>query len=97
MIPDSVTAVEKETFTATSLEAARSYTRAQVLMETGKWQEAIDQFNRGAELAPKRAFRFRPGLAEAHWRRGQANQEAGRTTEAEADFRRAKELGWQTL
>ena len=29
-------------------------------LKAGKWQEAIDQFDRAAELAPMRAFRVRP-------------------------------------
>jgi tetratricopeptide (TPR) repeat protein/predicted Ser/Thr protein kinase len=65
VIPDSVQAVARETFTAASLEAARSYTRAQALMETGKWQEAIPVYQSALQLDP--AFgRAYAGLAVCH-------------------------------
>ncbi len=50
-----------------------------------------------ANSQPGRAFRVRPSLAEAHYRRGLANQQAGQTAQAAADFSRARQLGWETL
>jgi tetratricopeptide (TPR) repeat protein/predicted Ser/Thr protein kinase len=58
VIPDSVRAVAAETFTAGSLEAARSYAEAQDLMAVGKWREAVPVYQNALKLDPTfgRAF-----------------------------------------
>jgi tetratricopeptide (TPR) repeat protein len=51
-IPDSVRAAVSETFTAGSLEAARSYAQAQELMAAGKWREAVPIYQKALQLDP---------------------------------------------
>jgi tetratricopeptide (TPR) repeat protein/predicted Ser/Thr protein kinase/TolB-like protein len=64
-IPDSVRAAANETFTAGSLEAARSYAQAQELMAAGKWREAVPIYENALQLDP--AFgRAYAGLAVCH-------------------------------
>ena len=52
VIPDSLRAVAAETFTAGSLEAARSYAQAQELMAVGKWREAVPVYQNALQLDP---------------------------------------------
>jgi tetratricopeptide (TPR) repeat protein/predicted Ser/Thr protein kinase len=52
VIPDSLRAVASETFTAGSLEAARSYAQAQELMAAGKWREAVPVYQNALQLDP---------------------------------------------
>ncbi|MGB5815047.1 MAG: protein kinase, partial [Thermoanaerobaculia bacterium] len=52
-VPDSVKAIAEETFTASSLEAAKSYSKAQDLMVTGEWQEAISEYRHAIQLDPE--------------------------------------------
>lgn len=52
VIPDSLRAVAAETFTAGSLEAARSYAQAQELMAAGKWREAVAVYHDALQLDP---------------------------------------------
>jgi len=65
VIPDSLRAAASETFTAGSLEAARSYAQAQELMAAGKWREAIPVYENALQLDPTfgRAY---AGLAVCH-------------------------------
>ena len=50
---DTDLALQEETFTAASLEAARSYTTAQALMATGQWSEAVPHYLEAVELDPE--------------------------------------------
>jgi len=52
-VPDSVKAIAEETFTASSLEAAKSYSLAQDLMVTGEWEEAISVYRHAIQLDPE--------------------------------------------
>ena len=52
VIPVSVRAAANETFTAGSLEAARSYAQAQELMAVGKWREAVPVYQNALQLDP---------------------------------------------
>jgi tetratricopeptide (TPR) repeat protein/predicted Ser/Thr protein kinase len=52
VIPDSLRAAAAETFTAGSLEAARSYAQAQDLMAAGKWREAVPVYQDALKLDP---------------------------------------------
>ncbi|MBI4916302.1 MAG: protein kinase [Acidobacteria bacterium] len=52
VIPDAVRAAAYETFTAGSLEAARSYAQAQDLMAVGKWREAAPIYQNAVTLDP---------------------------------------------
>jgi tetratricopeptide (TPR) repeat protein len=52
VIPDSVRAAAVETFTAGSLEAARSYAQAQDLMAVGKWRDAVPVYQNALQLDP---------------------------------------------
>lgn len=71
--------------------------RGETYLKSGQWDAAIADFTKAVDLEPGRAFRVRPSLAEAHYRRGLASRQAGQTTQAEADFSRARQLGWETL
>jgi tetratricopeptide (TPR) repeat protein/tRNA A-37 threonylcarbamoyl transferase component Bud32 len=51
-VPDSVKAIAEETFTASSLEAAKSYSLAQDLMVAGEWQDAIGQYQHTIQIDP---------------------------------------------
>ncbi len=70
-----------ETFTATSLEAARAYTKGQELQVAGQREEAIEQF--------KQTITLDPGMGRAY--SGAAAQLAnlGRTDEAEHFYKEA--------
>jgi len=46
-------ALDRETFTASSLEAASSYARGQQLLSLGQYQDARDEFGRTIELDPE--------------------------------------------
>jgi len=50
--PEAVQLEAAETFTAASLEAARSYALAQEFQGQGKWEEAIPHYSRSVELDP---------------------------------------------
>ncbi len=52
VIPDALKAAAAETFTAGSLEAARSYAEAQDLMSAGKWREAVPVYRKAVDLDP---------------------------------------------
>jgi len=45
--------LEKETFTSSSLEAAKSYVTSQDLQAAGKWREAIDGYLKAVHLDPE--------------------------------------------
>jgi len=51
--PDRIRMAAEESFTATSLEAAHSYVRAQDLLTAGKWQDAIQAFTELVEDYPE--------------------------------------------
>ena len=72
---------EQETFTASSLEAAKAYSEAQDLQWAGKSEEAIAAYRRTLQIDPNfgRAY---AGLAALY-----AN--SGRTEDAEASYQRA--------
>jgi tetratricopeptide (TPR) repeat protein len=59
--PESARLALAETFTATSLEAARSYSRGQELQQTAKYEESIPHYRKALEADPK----F--GRAYANW------------------------------
>jgi len=50
--PESQRLAAAETFTASSLEAASAYAKAQQLMSNGKYRESIDEYKRAVEADP---------------------------------------------
>ncbi len=72
-VPDAVAAAAEETFTAGSLEAAQNYARAQDLMATGSWQEAVPLYRQALALDPDfgRAY---AGLGATFFNLGQAQE-----------------------
>lgn len=79
--PASVQQTAAETFSAGSLEAAHEYAVAQDLQWAGKWDEAIQHYNRAVEL-DKNMGRAYAGLAAVENNRG-------RPQEAEKDYQLA--------
>lgn len=80
-VPDSVERMEKETFTASSLEAAAAYARAQDLMGVGRWPEAISQY--------LLAIQIDPDLGRAYAGAAVCYANMGRLEEAEQQFQKA--------
>lgn len=68
--------------------------RGMAYLRREMFNEAIRDLSYAIEHDAQLNDRLRPVLAEAYYRRGKSLQEAGRVKEAQADFARAKELGW---
>jgi tetratricopeptide (TPR) repeat protein/predicted Ser/Thr protein kinase len=73
--PPSVQQTAAETFSAGSLEAAHEYAIAQDLQWAGKWDEAIQHYNRAVEL-DKNMGRAYAGLAAVESNRGRPQDAA---------------------
>ena len=78
---DTDLALQEETFTAASLEAAQSYTRAQELMAAGAWAEAVPFYERAIELDPQ--------FGRAYAGLGASSFNLGRTDAADAYYKQA--------
>ena len=79
--PQSAMAAEQETFTTSSLEAAREYAEAQALANANRDEEAIAAYQRALSSDP------RLGRAYAGW--AQSEFKLGRTREAEQLYQKA--------
>jgi tetratricopeptide (TPR) repeat protein/predicted Ser/Thr protein kinase len=73
--PPSVQQTAAETFSAASLEAAHEYAVAQDLQWAGKWDEAIQHYNRAVEI-DKNMGRAYAGLAAVENNRGRPQEAA---------------------
>ena len=82
--PQSAMAAEQETFTTSSLEAARDYAEAQALANANRDEEAIAAYQRALAADP------RLGRAYAGW--AQSEFKLGRTREAEDLYQKAFQL-----
>ena len=71
--PESARLAAAETFTAGSLEAAHEYAVAQDLQWAGKWDEAVRQYSRAAELDPNMGRAY-AGLAAIENNRGRRQE-----------------------
>jgi tetratricopeptide (TPR) repeat protein/tRNA A-37 threonylcarbamoyl transferase component Bud32 len=80
-VPDSVQLIEHETFTASSLEAARAYAEAQDLMAVGRWQDAVAGY--------LRAIQIDPDLGRAYAGAAASSANMGQLDEAERYYREA--------
>jgi tetratricopeptide (TPR) repeat protein/predicted Ser/Thr protein kinase len=79
--PESVQMQAAETFTSSSLEAARAYAAAQGLQGEGKWEDAIASYNNAIQLDP--------GLGRAYAGLAVMYRNLGRRDEAEKEYRLA--------
>ncbi len=70
LTPESEQLAEAESFTAGSLEAARSYALAQEMQWTGQWEEAISHYKEALALDPGMG-RALAGIAVMHRNLGQ--------------------------
>ncbi|HEX4664900.1 MAG TPA: serine/threonine-protein kinase, partial [Terriglobales bacterium] len=79
--PESVKLAQEETFTSSSLEAAHEYALAQDMLWSGKYEEAIPQYQRAIELDPN--------LGRAYSGVAAAEMNLGRRAEAEKYYKQA--------
>jgi len=68
--PESVKALSKETFSTSSLEAMRAYSRGQELSNQGKDEEAIKEYEKALAGDPNMGRAY-SGLATIYYNRGQ--------------------------
>jgi len=73
---EAIRRATEESFTASSLEAARGYVQAQDLLTAGKWQEAIDAFSALVEEHPDMGRAY-SGIAVALANMGRREEAAG--------------------
>lgn len=87
---DTDLALQEETFSAASLEAAQSYTRAQELMAAGAWAEAVPHYQEAIELDPEfgRAY---AGLGASAFNLGRSDEADGYYKQALANTARMTE------
>lgn len=79
--PESAQLAAAETFTSRSLEAAQQYARAQEFQWVGKWDDAIEHYQRAAQLDPDLGRAY-AGLAAVY-------SNMGRLSEAEKHYKLA--------
>ncbi|UCC41110.1 MAG: protein kinase, partial [Candidatus Aminicenantes bacterium] len=70
---DSVEALEKETFTTTSLEAMEAWTRGQELDDLGKTEEALIEYRRAIDHDPNFARAY-GGIANIYYNSGRIEE-----------------------
>jgi eukaryotic-like serine/threonine-protein kinase len=71
--PESVQLAQAETFSATSLEAAQHYARGQDFQGTGKWEDAIREYNEALKFDPKLGRAY-AGLAVSSYNIGKREE-----------------------
>jgi tetratricopeptide (TPR) repeat protein len=82
-------AVDRDPANAENYEA-----RGLTYVKMAGWNEAIADLEQANRRDTEHAYRRRRSLGRAYYHRAMIHQEAGRLAEAQADFARAKRLGW---